>query len=123
MIEALRRRYDTELGDEKFIEDLKRAGLSEDQARKARSEIKGRFDRLRDDPSSLPEVARDVANDPAVRRAAGQAAEGARQATWWTLAGMIISLATVTFGSLIGSGELLQPVPILGVRRLSNPRH
>jgi hypothetical protein len=26
-------------------------------------------------------------------------------------------MATVIFGSLVGSGELLQPVPILGVRR------
>jgi hypothetical protein len=123
MIEALRRRYDTELGGEKFVEDLKKAGFSEEQARKVQSEIKGRFDQVRNDPSSLPEVARDVANNPEVRQAAGQAAEGARQATWWTLAGMIISMATVTFGSRIGSGELLQPVPILGVLRVSNARH
>ena len=84
--------------------------------------IKGRIDRLRDDPSSLPEVARDVANKPEVRQAAAQAAEGARQASWWTLAGMIISMMTVILGSLVGAGEMLQPVPILGVRRVTPPR-
>jgi hypothetical protein len=42
----------------------------------------------------------------------------ARQASWWSLAGLLVSLATVIFGSLVGSGELLQPVPILGVRRV-----
>ena len=103
-------------GRRRFVEDLKKAGFSEEQAKKAQSEIKARFDRLRNDPTSLPDVARDVANNPSVREAAGRAAEGARQATWWTLVGMIISMATVIFGSLIGSGELLQPVPILGVR-------
>ena len=45
------------------------------------------------------------------------AAQAARQATWWTLLGVLLSLATVILGSLVGSGELLQPVPILGVRR------
>ena len=34
-----------------------------------------------------------------------------------TLLGVLTSLVTVVFGSLVGSGELLQPVPVLGVRR------
>ncbi len=117
VVDALRRRYDTELGGERFVEDLKKAGLSDEQARKAQQEIKGHIERLRDDPSALPEVARDVAQQPEVRQAAAQAAEGARQATWWTVGGMLLSLATVIVGSLVGAGELLQPVPILGVRR------
>ena len=37
----------------------------------------------------------------------------------WTL---VLSLATVILGSLVGSGELLQPVPILGVRRTPGTR-
>jgi hypothetical protein len=78
---------------------------------------------LSDDPSAFPQVARDVTNRPDVRQAAGQAAEGAREATWWTLLGVITSMATVIVGSLVGSGELLQPVPILGVRRAAlHPR-
>ena len=122
VVEALRRRYDTELGGDKFVEDLKKAGFDEAQAKKAQAEIKGRIDRLRDDPSSLPEVARDLANKPEVQRAAAEVAEGATRATWWTLVGMITSLATVIAGSLVGAGELLQPVPILGVRRANTPR-
>ena len=117
MVDALRRRYDSELGNDRFVEDLKKAGLSEEQAKKAQAEVKSNMDRLRNDPTQLPEVARDLANKPEVREVAGRAAEGARSATWWTLIGMLISMATVIAGSLVGAGELLQPVPILGVRR------
>jgi hypothetical protein len=120
--EALRQRYASELGGDRFVADLKKAGFSEEQARKAEIEIKGRIDRIRDDPSSLPEVTRDVANQPEVQRAAATAAEKTREASWWTLIGVIISMTTAIVGSLIGSGELLQPVPILGVRRASAPR-
>ncbi|MBX6315342.1 MAG: hypothetical protein IRY99_20880 [Isosphaeraceae bacterium] len=123
LVEALRRRYDTELGGERFIEDLKKAGFSEEQAKTAQQEVKAHIERLREDPAALPEVARDVAHQPEVRQAAARAAEGARQAIWWTLAGMVISLATVIVGSLVGSGELLQPVPILGVRREVRATH
>lgn len=121
MVDALRRRYDTELGGERFVEDLKKAGLTNEQAKKAQAEVKTQIDRLRQDPSSLPEVARDVANRPDVREATGRAAEGAREASWWALIGMVVSVATVITGSLVGSGELLQPVPILGVRRPARP--
>ncbi len=115
--DALRQRYDSELGGDQFVEDLKKVGLNEEQAKKAQAETKGRLDRLRNDPSSLKDQAREIAAKPEVREAAGRAAEGARQATWWTVIGMLVSMATVIFGSLVGSGELLQPVPILGVRR------
>ena len=121
-IDALRRRYDSEMGGDRFVEDLKKAGLGDDQAKKVQAEVKGRLDRLRDDPSSLKDQAREIADKPEVREAAGRAAEGARQATWWTVIGMLASLATVIFGSLVGSGELLQPVPILGIRRVGGPR-
>ena len=43
------------------------------------------------------------------------------QATWWSLAGVLLSMATVIVGALTGSGELLQQVPILGVRRPARP--
>lgn len=123
IVDGLRRRYDTELGGETFVADLKKAGLSDEQAKKAQAEVKGAIGRIRDDPAATPEVARDVAGRPEGREAAGQAAEGARQATWWTLLGVLTSMAAVVFGSLVGSGELLQPVPILGVRRAAlHPR-
>jgi hypothetical protein len=123
IVESLRRRYDTELGSETFVADLKKAGLSDEQARKAQSEVKGTIGRLRDDPASAPDMARDTANRPEVRQAGSEVAEGARQATWWTLLGVLTSMAAVVFGSLVGSGELLQPVPILGVRRPTRPTH
>jgi hypothetical protein len=124
IVESLRRRYDTELGGETFVADLKKAGLSEEQARKAQLEVKGTIGRLRDDPAAVPDVARDTANRPEVRQAGSEVAEGARQATWWTLLGVITSMAAVVVGSLVGSGELLQPVPILGVRRaVLHPQH
>jgi len=122
LVDALRTRYDTELGGERFVEDLKKTGLTEEQARKAQQEVKSRIDRVRNDPGSLPEVARDIASQPDVRRTAGQFAQGARQATWWTLLGVLVSMVTVIVGSLAGSGELLQPVPIIGVRRNRAPR-
>ena len=75
------------------------------------------YERVRDDPAAAGDVGREMGNDPEVRRAASQAAQGARQATWWTLLGVVTSMATVIVGSLVGSGELLQPVPLLGVRR------
>jgi hypothetical protein len=122
LVDALRTRYDNELGGDRFVEDLKKAGLNDEQARKAQQEVKARMDRLRSDPASLPDMARDLASQPEVRRTAGQVAQGARQATWWTLLGVLVSMATVIVGSLAGSGELLQPVPIIGVRRNRSPR-
>lgn len=116
LVSSLRRRYDTELGGETFIADLKKAGLSDEQARKAQAEVKGAIGRLRDDPSAS--TAGDVARgDAAVPQVRGGVAEGARQTIWWTLLGVLTSMAAVIIGSLVGSGELLQPVPILGVRR------
>jgi|GEM_PF-1025184 len=116
MLEAIRNRYDTEFGGDRFIEDMKKAGLTEEQAKKAQEEAKSAIERIRKDPGAAPEVARELADKPEVREAAAVAVEGARAATWWTLVGVLISLAAVIIGSLTGAGELLQPVPLIGVR-------
>ena len=123
LVEGLHRRYDAELGGETFVADLQKAGFSAEQAQAAQAEVKGAIGRLRDDPAAAPAVARDVAGRPAARQAGGAVAEGARQATWWTLLGVLTSMAAVILGSLVGSGELLQPVPLLGVRRPARPAH
>ncbi len=68
-------------------------------------------------PSDSARISPENPNRVDDRRDAVQATEVARQASWWTLLGVVVSMATVVLGSLVGSGELLQPVPILGVRR------
>jgi hypothetical protein len=123
IVDSLRRRYDSELGGERFVADLKKAGFSEEQAQTAQAEVKGAIGRLRDDPSATAGVAGEIADRPEVRRAGSEVAEGARRATWWTLLGVLASMATVIVGSLVGSGEMFQPVPILGVRRPARPLH
>lgn len=40
-----------------------------------------------------------------------------RELAWWSLLGVVVSLTSVILGSLIGSGDLPIPVPIIGVRR------
>jgi len=98
--------------------DLKRAGVDEATVNKYRSY----YERVRNDPGSAPDVGREVSKDPEAREAGREAAQAARSASWWSLVGVLVSLATVIFGSLVGSGELLQPVPILGVRRVRTER-
>lgn len=68
-------------------------------------------------PSSPSQSTSDFTNRSDAQLSRTQTAEMARQASWWTLLGVVVSMATVVLGSLVGSGELLQPVPILGVRR------
>ena len=123
IVEGLHRRYDTTLGGATFIADLKKAGFSDEQAQKAQAEIKGAIGRLRDDSWATPAAARDVTGRSETRLADSEVAEGARQATWWTLLGVVTSMAAVIVGSLVGAGELLQPIPILGVRRPVRPVH
>jgi hypothetical protein len=96
---------------ERVARDLKQAGVDEATVNKYR----GYYERIRENPGAASEVSREVGGDPGAR-------EAARQASWWSLAGVLISLATVIIGSLVGSGELLQPVPILGVRRVPGDR-
>ena len=124
ILESAWRRYDTKLGGKTFIADLRKAGFTDEQAEKAQAEIKGTITRLRDDPSSAKDIAREAADNPDVREAGSVVAEGARQVTMWTLVGVLLSMATVIMGSLVGSGELFQPIPILGVRRVvTRPTH
>ncbi|HEX8198860.1 MAG TPA: hypothetical protein VF590_00090 [Isosphaeraceae bacterium] len=54
-----------------------------------------------------------------VREAVSQTGvqQTSRQAAWWSLGGVVLSMVTVILGSLMGSGDLPVPVPILGVRR------
>lgn len=98
---------------DRVTHDLKRAGIDDATVDKYRR----LYERVRDDPAAAADVGREMSKDPEVRRAGSRAAEGTRSVTWWTLLGVLASLASVIFGTLVGSGELLQPVPILGVRR------
>jgi hypothetical protein len=101
--------YATEEGrvdPDRVARDLKQSGVDEATVNKYRSY----YERIRDNPASAADVGRELGGDTAARQAA-------RQASRWTAGGILVSLVTVIFGSLIGSGELLQPVPILGVRR------
>jgi hypothetical protein len=102
--------YSTEEGRIDFnrvARDLKQAGADEATVNKYRDYS----ERVRDRPGAAADVGREISGDVGTRHLA-------RQASWWSLAGILASLATVIIGSLIGSGELLQPVPILGVRRV-----
>lgn len=101
--------YGTPEGEPDFdriAADLKRAGVDEGQVNRYRDYVQ----KVRKDPGA----ATDLARDPGVQQTALRATE---KATWWTLGGVLLSMATVIVGSLTGSGELLQPVPILGVKR------
>jgi hypothetical protein len=121
LVGAASRAYATDEGRvdvDRVARDLKRAGVDEATVERYR----GYYERVRDDPGAAADVGRAVGGDPAARRAAGQAASAARQASWWSLAGVLVSLAAVVFGSLVGAGELLEPVPILGVRRARGAR-
>jgi ABC-type transport system involved in multi-copper enzyme maturation permease subunit len=98
--------YNSEVGGEKFVADLTKTGVDEAQAKKIQASLKEKFDKIRN-PAS-------VIKDPG----AIQAGLGfSRQAAWFSLAGVAISMMAVIVGSLMGSGDLPVPVPVLGVRR------
>ena len=104
--------YSTPEGEpdlDKIADTMKRAGVDEGDVNKYRDYAR----KLKTDPASAPDVAKNVGKDVDMNRLG----ENTRQATWWTLGGVLLSMVTVILGSLTGSGELLQPVPILGVRR------
>ena len=69
---------------------------------------------LNEDTNRLAATVSEAAGRPDVQQAT-------RQATWWSLLGVLVSMATAIIGSLTGSGEMLQLVPILGVRRPTRP--
>jgi len=112
------------VGDEKFVDDLTKLGVEPEKARQYQSTMRDRLTTLRDDPASLPGKLKSDMNDPAVQQAASRVADVSRQAAWYSLAGVVLSMAAVILGSLIGSGDLPVPVPILGVRRapVGDPR-
>lgn len=106
--------YTTEEGGidvDRVARDMKDAGFDEATVTKYRSY----YERVRENPGTAAQVGREIGGEAGAR-------EAARQASWWSLAGVLVSLATAIIGSLVGSGELLQPVPILGVRRAPNDR-
>jgi hypothetical protein len=108
--------YSSQEGDidmDRIAADLKKAGVDQAQVDRYRAYA----EKLQADPTSVGDVGRDVANRPEVRRAARDVGEGARRASWWTIAGIAVSMLSVIFGSLIGSGEVPVPIPVLGVRR------
>jgi len=96
---------------DRVAEDMKRAGADQATVDKYRSY----YERVKSDPTAAGTIGREVGGNPGTQQAA-------RQAAWWMLAGVVVSLAAVIVGSLTGAGEVLQPVPILGVRRARNNR-
>ena len=102
---------------DRVAQSLKEAGFDDANVNKYR----GYYERVRDQPTAAGDVAREVRADPEAREAIGNAGMSARAASWWSLCGVLLSLTTVIVGSLTGSGELLQPVPILGVKRTRTP--
>ncbi len=110
-------RFNTQYGGDKAVADMTKMGVDEKTARQIQQSYREHFDTLKNDPASLPGKLSDEANNPAVRDSMIQARDVSRQAAWYSLAGVVISMFAVIFGSLIGSGDLPVPVPILGVRR------
>jgi hypothetical protein len=101
--------YTNEKGEVDYArlgEALKQAGVDQATTDKAVSEIR----RVQSDPNALPGVARENIGPAAATRVA-------RSAAWYALLGVVVSMSSVILGSLIGSGEVPVPVPILGVRR------
>ena len=119
-VSDLMQRYNSELGGAKFVDDLTKLGVDRDRAEKIQGLVRDKVDSIRTSQTTIPGQARAIASDPKVRQTAAQVLEGTRKASWYTLAGVLISMFTVILGSLIGSGELPVPVPLMGVRRPSS---
>ncbi len=101
--------YTTDAGEWDYArlgDAMRRSGVDAATADKAVSEIR----RVQSDPAALPDVARANVDPAAARRVA-------RSASWYALIGVVVSMGAVVLGSLIGSGDVPVPVPILGVRR------
>jgi hypothetical protein len=113
-VSTLIQRYNSDLGGEKFVEDMTKVGVDKAQAEKIRDMTRQKLDDIQ--KGAVPGQISAAANDPNVRQTLAQAEEGVRQAVWYTLAGVLISMAAAILGSLAGSGEVPMPVP-LGVRR------
>lgn len=91
-----------------LAEDLEQAGVAPEQIQ----QVRDYYEKVTADPGEAPNVA-----VSAFERNREQIERYGRAASWWTLLGVIISMATTIVGSLVGSGDLPAPVPILGVQR------
>ena len=103
--------YTTDSGDWDYArlgEAMRKAGVDRATADKAVAEVRS----IQSDPTNLPDVARRNV-DPQT------ATQAARTASWYALVGVAASMLAVILGSLIGSGDVPVPVPVLGVRRPS----
>ena len=67
-----------------------------------------RIDEWRRQAAAAPESVRQAVNNPANREAT---AEGATRAAWWTLIGIVLSMASAVGGAVAGSGPALRLVP------------
>ncbi len=103
--------YSTESGGvnvDALAADLTEAGVPADQVEK----VRGYYNDVTSHPGQTPNVAVTV-----FERNREEIQSYGRAASWWALLGVVVSMATTIIGSLIGSGELPVPVPILGVQR------
>ncbi|WZO95864.1 hypothetical protein EP7_002834 [Isosphaeraceae bacterium EP7] len=121
LVDSIVSRYDASFGGGKFEQDLKSMGVDAEKAKSIQSMVDERLAGIKTGAAPLSEQVRDAVNDPEVRENARLAVDQTRRATWYTLLGVLVSMVTVIVGSLIGSGELPSPVPILGVRKPVRP--
>jgi len=119
VMEQLRQRYNSNFSDQKFVEDLKKLGVEDERAASIQKMVNERVETLRNDPAALPGQ---LSNDPDVQQAGEDLKQGTRKAVWYSLMGIVVSMATVILGSLIGSGDIPVPIAVLGVRRVPTQR-
>lgn len=110
MASTLLDRFNKEDGN-KFVADLTRTGLDEKQAKQVQETTRNFLETLKTS-AAAPKAA-----EPAAGEASPRPPEVSRQAAWYSLAGVVVSMIAAVVGSLAGSGDLPVPVPILGVRR------
>jgi hypothetical protein len=115
VIDQLAQRYNKDFSDPKFVEDLKALGVADDVATKVQDKVKARVEDLRENPDAL---ASELREDPDVKQAAEEIRRTTKSAVWYSLLGIVVSMATVILGSLIGSGDIPVPIAMLGVRRV-----
>ena len=120
-VSTLIQRYNSDLGGERFVDDMTKLGIDKAQAEKVRDLAKQKLDAIQSGTPVTAEISQ-AADDPDARHTAAQVVDASRQAVWYTLAGVVISMAAAILGSLAGSGEVPMPVP-LGIRKApSAPR-
>lgn len=115
VVNTLIRRYNDDLGSEKFVDDMTKLGVDKAQAEKVRDLAKKKIEEIQKGTPVTAEISQ-AANDPGARQTAAQVVDATRQAVWYTLGGVVVSMVAAILGSLAGSGEVPMPVP-LGIRR------